>query len=174
MTKTDERTLMDAIRDAIAELQERGKYGPRNVAELTAERNPELVREVADKLALDRLTEMSRKAMSRSTPAVGHAQMILPFELRRLDLPHSINYPARAGSEEDHVWVALHKATRREIRLYLEMLALSIARDEGRLKNVQELDEYLSRHMDEDQLDEPIGPVLEELAAEEQKPARVA
>lgn len=184
MTAQEQAKLRTKVRELIFELQLQGRI---TTADLTAEIMrcyPDLCEEEKDRLFRDALSKMAREMLKSTAISAKSAQFMLPMALEQVKrtLPASISLPPKPAIDgetgevtmpEEVVWTPLEEATFGELELHLESLYAGIQADQARYRALNEVRNYLRPHMDsDDHRDEPIGPVLAELAAKEQEEAR--
>lgn len=148
---------------------ETSTFRPQRIRELIKERYPEVVaehREAADNyFLLDRINRVTKGIRPRDA---SQTTLLLPHEIEHLDL-HGVFFIPPEGREGDEKideseckCVAFGQATFRQVEQNVDFLTTCIRRDQRRLRQVQQLYNYLRPHLASTP-DEPIAPVLKRI-----------
>lgn len=174
MTKLDQRNLTEAVRGCITELRAREYYTIPEIAELVMERHPDAVAEAANRLARETISNIARKMIKQGQPLNAYQRpLFLPDEVANIGLTDGFSLPPPGvepeGPEEDnaHAWVSLYRASLVDVRLHIALLLAGRGHIQRRLDAFQQLEQFLTPIMTNGREFEPIGPVLEEIAAKQ-------
>jgi hypothetical protein len=172
MTRDNHLNLNDVLKRCVSECEGAGEVLTRQLIDLALDQHGGVIETMAPQLIREALAQRFRRIMKRPTPKLGEMQILLPMEIRYLRIPEMISLPPKDAAiteevrEENCRWISTREATYDQLREHQALLAESVDRDQRRLKDVNDLCDYLAPYMDGRE-SSPFVPALEEIALQQ-------
>lgn len=136
MQPSKRTALMDAIREVVEELAASGRrFLNRDVVDAVLEEYPDLLAEVGQQLAREKVSDLARRAMKlASSVADDDAQLDLTFGNGDIEVPGMIAVPRNLDDPlaDDCEWLSIRHATLADLDANIALLDAGIKADQKR------------------------------------------